>query len=118
MADIQRYAPVDIKSHDHFLGCNSPLRIKWHLELISAVGQQLDMMKTNEDLKDTIINALDCALAGRLISVNRPFSEALPAQELIGWQAMLQGYWASEWQTAFQHMFSPPNKEIPEDKSR
>jgi hypothetical protein len=85
---------AEVESHDHFLSCNAPLRIKWHLTLILAVGQQLDMTQTNKDLKFTIINALDHALAGHPILVNGPFSIALHAQELIGWRAMLQGYWA------------------------
>jgi hypothetical protein len=76
------------------------------------------MTQTNASLADVLINVLDRAIAGRPISVNGPFTDALRAQERIGWRALLQGYWAQEWQLAFLTTYTPPTVETPKDKAK
>jgi hypothetical protein len=69
-------------------------------------------------LKEILLNAIGHALAGRQISVNRPFAAVLWAQESIGWWGIFQGYWASEWQTTYCHTYDNPAEELNDDKSK
>jgi hypothetical protein len=68
--------------------------------------------------KETIIDAIDCALATRVIPTHGPFHTALRAQEQIGWLAMLWGYWATEWQQAYERTRSVAIKEETADRKK
>jgi hypothetical protein len=81
-----------LESHDHFLGCQAPARIKWRTALITNISRELDKTKTDTNLKEAIINVLDQALAGRPVLVNGPFETPLRAQERIGLRSLFQGY--------------------------
>jgi hypothetical protein len=107
-----------LESHDHFIGCSAQSRITWRTELLSATRQHLDQTKTDSNLTESILNALDRALAGRPISVGGPFQQALRAQERIGWRSMLQGYWAKEWQQCYHTTYSPPAEESPDARTK
>jgi hypothetical protein len=107
-----------LESHNHFIGCIATSQIKWQTYLITVLGKQLDKTKTDTNLKDAIINAPDCAMADRTASISGPFKSTLCTQEHIGWHCMLQGYWASEWQIAFNNMYMMPDKETSEAKSK
>ena len=106
------------ESHDHFVGCNAPSRIKWRTELLAAIRKQLNKTKTNANLSKAIINAIDRALAGRPISVTGHFAAALREQESIGWRSMLQGYWAPGWTTAYRDTYVTPIEESSKDRSK
>jgi hypothetical protein len=81
------------------------------------MGKQLSRTKTDTQLvQETIINVLGRALSGQPISVGGIFNVALRAQEKIGWRSMFQGYWASEWQTAYIDKYATPAVENTADK--
>ena len=92
------------------------MRIQWRTELLTATRKTLESNRTNSHLAETILDALDRAMAGRPISVGGPFATALRAQECIGWRCMLQGYWAREWQIAFRRTYPKPSDETDDDK--
>jgi hypothetical protein len=100
-----------LESHDHFIGCTAPSRIKWCTDLLSATRQQLNCTKTDSNLTEAILNVLDRAIAGRPISAGGPFQRALRAQERIGWRSLLQAYWAMEWQHCYEHTYMRPEEE-------
>jgi hypothetical protein len=109
---------TEVETHDHFLSCNAAPRIVWRTQLHSAIARQLTFTKTNTELHEAILDVIDRAIAGRPISVGGTFAAALRAQEQIGWRSMLQGYWASEWQTAYSNTFVPPMEETPAERSK
>ncbi len=109
---------TEIENHDHFIGCNEQSRIKWRTEILTAIRTQLKKTKTNTKLEETIVHVIDRAMAGRPISVHGTFTEALRAQERIGWRSLLQGHWASEWQDAYRTTYNNPTKETPADKTK
>jgi hypothetical protein len=111
--NIRRFVPAD-----HFIGCTAAPHFQWQTQLLSATSRQLAITKTNPDLQEAILNVINRAIAGRPISVGGAFTVALRAQEQIGWQSMLQGYWESEWQTAYFHTFATPEEETPTDRSK
>jgi hypothetical protein len=84
--------------------------------LVPAIADSQNQPLSAEDTASP--NVLNRAIAGRPISVNGPFTVALRAQERISWQAMLQGYWANEWQTEFCNTYSPPTVETTTDKAK
>jgi hypothetical protein len=86
--------------------------------MLKAVGQQLERTKTNPNLTEVLINALDRALAGRPISVGGQFADALRSQEKIGWRSLLQGYWSSDWHDAYRRTYQVPAEETSKDKSQ
>jgi hypothetical protein len=86
--------------------------------LLTKVTTQLKQTRTADNLHETILNAIDRALAGRPISISGPFETALRAQERIGWCSMLQGYWAQEWQAAYCHTSGIPDGETSDEKKK
>jgi hypothetical protein len=72
----------------------------------------------NTDLEVTIVNVIDCTLAGQPNSVNGTFAKALCAQEKIGLYSMLQGYWAAEWQSAYCNTYNGPTEVTPAYKAK
>jgi hypothetical protein len=100
------------------VGCNAPSRIKWRTELLVAIRQQLKKTKTDTNLCEAILDAIDRAIAGRPISVIGTFTATFRAQERIGWHSLLQGYWATKWKTAYCSTYTTPEEETADDKSK
>jgi hypothetical protein len=47
-----------------------------------------------------------------------PFHQALEAQLQIGWEAMLQGYWATAWQSEYEQTYQVPVDETRKNKNK
>jgi hypothetical protein len=103
----------DQETHQHYIQCGAPTRIQWRISLLANLCQQLTKLSTNDQLKETIIDCIDRAMAGRHINTHGPCRQALEAQQHIGWLHMLQGYWTKEWQEAYTNTYM-----IPTDKDQ
>ena len=103
------------ETHDHYIGCSAPSRIRWRIQLLAAIKQQTQLTNTADELEATLIDTIDRALAGRPISVSGKFATLLRSQEKIGWRAMLHGYWSVHWQQAYIDTYTPPNTESRKD---
>ncbi len=108
----------DLETHHHFITCKAASRIQWRIALLAQLRQHMTFTKTDDILKETILDCLDRTMAQRPIYTHGPFRQALEAQEKIGWVRMLQGYWSKEWQAAYDKSYMIPTEEAPKERNK
>jgi hypothetical protein len=91
---------LEPETQDHYFHCKADSRIAWRLQLLMSLRKQMEVLQTDTNLIEAIINCMDNAMADRAIITAGPFQKALESQSRIGWLAMLLGYWSREWQQA------------------
>jgi hypothetical protein len=82
-----------------------PSCITWQISLIAVLQKQMEWLKRDEQLQETILNVIDNMVEDLVIPTNGPFRVALKEQQKIGWLGMLRGYWANAWQQVYVNTF-------------
>jgi hypothetical protein len=120
----KKYSPtcpgcrIDPETQLHYIQCKAPSRIEWRLKLLTALRKQMEVLQTNPNLQECIINCIDAALSNRAILISGPFTKALTAQSEIGWVSMLRGHWSKEWQQAYDKSYHEPDDESRKERNK
>jgi hypothetical protein len=75
-------------------------------------------LQTDTNLQESIVNCIDRAMSNREITAHGPFKKALTSQSLIGWLALLRGYWSKEWQRAYAKTYPVPTEETKKQRNK
>jgi hypothetical protein len=85
---------------------------------LTKLPNQLRRTRTNEHLQNTIIDCIDKAISGQIITTKGPFQSALEYQARIGWLGLLCGYWSKSWQQDYEQTYEDPDKETRKEKNK
>jgi hypothetical protein len=84
----------------HFLRCQAPPVAKWRTSLLSSLRRWMESNQTNLVLLTIFNDAINAWLNHNIIQPHDyplQYRPAIIAQNLIGWDAFLRGYWSHHW---------------------
>jgi hypothetical protein len=90
------------ETNGHFLLCSAPSRLAWRKQFITSLEKELRCLQTEAPLSHFLSTVFTSLLEGQPVPPMAGFEAISASQALIGWMAILRGYWSSEWLVAHQ----------------